>query len=285
MARVFLDIDGVLANWCDGFIKAFGAQDIYEPLIRNGEFCKFDEDKNFKYYSKNYVKFDQYINKDREFTQKTINDLGESFWFELDLLPWANFVYEWLSARHCVYLLSNPGFFDNSRSAKFKWVKKNFGDSAAKRMILTRDKELVGDRCSILIDDLKYNCKDYLKSGKYALLFPNQFYLSSLENPTILFLEGVFCEFFEFYEKTKDSSDRIKRDFLARENKELSDSNIELIDLLNKHRRKSGELEALCKDLININDLNCSDVANLAAKMRNGKFEIILDCINKKYGR
>lgn len=283
MAQVFLDIDGVLANWCDGFIKAFGAQDIYEPLIKNGEFCKFDEDKNFRYYSKNYVKFDQYINKDREFTQKTINDLGESFWLELDLLPWANFVYEWLSARHCVYLLSNPGFFDNSRSAKFKWVKKNFGDFAARRMVLARDKELVGDQYSILIDDLKYNCKDYLKSGKHALLFPNQFHLSSLEGPVILFLEGVFCEFFEKYEEIKNDPHRILNLILSEGVKENSESSVDLVRLLSDERRKSRELETLCNNLVKLNVDNVKDISKALNKMKRDQLKINFDDIRKKY--
>lgn len=153
--RVFLDLDGVLADFIGGVLK-----------LHNLPYSHIKDMKGSygvaKYLNLSEKDFWGELNKHPDFwhslsTTKEANDLVENIYSLVD--------------SSSVYLLTSPSRNEHAYSGKYLWVKKHFPDLLP-RLILTSHKHLLADRFHILVDDSDKNCNDFKKAGGNAILFP-----------------------------------------------------------------------------------------------------------------
>jgi len=154
--RVFIDLDGVVANWERSAIKLLGfKEELVVPEIVKGK--KLEE------------LFPQ-INQ-------LIEDEGIDFWLGLEPFYWTQKLFEEMKRYGKVAILSsggnihrNPKRVANANCGKSYWVNKHLPETP---LILTREKHLCAQRNSILIDDNYEKVRDFVKYGGAAFHWPH----------------------------------------------------------------------------------------------------------------
>ncbi len=147
---VFLDLDGVIKDWCSGIFELF---DI-DPIDVVG-----------------YHDIDNYVKKfhgisNTYFWEKQDKD----FWLGLDFFPWADALIDMLPYDK-VCLLTKPT--KNNAGWAQEWIRINMPE------FFRDDKYLIGpgkhycaDGNALLIDDSDTNVINFRKFGGKAILFP-----------------------------------------------------------------------------------------------------------------
>lgn len=147
---VFLDLDGVLADFVSSALEALGKS--------------IDLNQQLEYSIENWFGITQ-----KEFWL-TIDSYGEDFWRNLDVYPWARELVN-MMPKHDTYILSSPSRNPVSSSGKVAWVQANFPKLKGK-IILTSHKHLLSSPNRILIDDSEHKINPFIKSGGEGILFP-----------------------------------------------------------------------------------------------------------------
>jgi len=153
--RIFCDIDGV----CSDFDKSAC------------EICDIDlEDKEVREHLKKGGRIEKYIS-DEEMWDR-INDAGEDFWADMELLPWAKDLYNALEkeAGNLLAFLTSPSDNPVCAAGKVKWIKKHFD---TKNFIITPRKHFCAGPNSILVDDTQKKVDQFIKHGGKAFLWPS----------------------------------------------------------------------------------------------------------------
>ena len=141
---VYLDMDGVLANWTKAMCDGLG-----HPYPKNTEF-------ESTYWLRDH------------FSRKQIDTVADSlqFWESIEKYPWADEIVEIVNK--CSdewFFLTKPMPFTNCWHGKALWIKKHFPKHFQKLIIIQGSKAKccnVGN--SILIDDCLKNISDWEKS-------------------------------------------------------------------------------------------------------------------------
>ena len=126
--KIFLDLDGVLHNFSDQLFKSLLLHPKDILLMKQG--VKLDY-----YFLANFL--------GKELHDNTVINGGEDFWYNIDLLPWANQLYNLcveLVGLDNVYFLSSYGKFHAAATPKAVNIKKQFN---SEQLILTAYKELL----------------------------------------------------------------------------------------------------------------------------------------------
>lgn len=148
--RIFLDLDGVIRDWCDGIFKLFDCEPV--PVT------SWDSIVNYvcKLYgiSKTYF----WERQDKE------------FWVGLKMFPWARELIDLLPYRK-VCILTSPTL--TSAGYNQAWIKKYlpefFND---KKYLIGPAKHFCADKYSVLIDDSDKNIDMFAYYGGHTILFP-----------------------------------------------------------------------------------------------------------------
>lgn len=157
---VFLDMDGVLADFVGGYCKLTGRdrEELEERWLTEhpGEWM-----------------LPKVLGCSLEEFWEPINKAGEEFWTGLE--PTRHF-WDIIDAVEICYsgdwfILSSPSRCHSSHSGKVKWLKNMFG-SSFDRFMLTPHKELLAGPDRILIDDSDRNCDLFEAKGGRAYVFP-----------------------------------------------------------------------------------------------------------------
>ena len=152
--RILVDIDGVCGNFNKSSCKI----------------CDIDiEDDEVRKHLKGGGRIDKFIS-DEEMWDK-INEAGEDFWADMELLPWARDLYNTLEKKgDLLAFLTSPSDNPICAAGKIKWIKKHFD---TKNFIITPRKHFCATPNSILVDDTQKKVDQFIKYGGNAFLWPN----------------------------------------------------------------------------------------------------------------
>lgn len=166
--RIFIDIDGVLADWLGKACETCGIDDNdskIRDVLKDGGMLQDLRD---------------YIKDENEMWQK-IEKEGSDWWRDLELLPWAKKLYNEMDKLGEVALLTSNGkiteYVDSAGSAakgKCEWVKKHFNTNS---LIIAHDKHFCASSNTILIDDSPDKIEKFIEWGGHGFLWPNQYRL------------------------------------------------------------------------------------------------------------
>jgi len=156
---VFLDLDGVIADFPGGVAKIFGRDpsEIKWPKREPWEWV--DDDLPDALGITPYTMWQE------------IKKAGAAFWADLDPYPWAKEVVEYLHAEYRLYFLTTPHGALDSAKGKMVWVEI-FSYGMSDRIILTSQKHLLAGWGRLLIDDKPEMVKRFADCGGVGILWP-----------------------------------------------------------------------------------------------------------------
>lgn len=158
MIRIFLDQDGVLANFADASVKLHASisncSEEYEP-------------SSWDYYKDWGISSNEFWH--------LINE-KEDFWHNLEKFEYFDDLIKLIENYDPNFkILTSPTNAENCYAGKFYWLNQNFQFKVGDRAILHSDKSaLVKDEDCVLIDDAEHNCEEWETAGGCAILFPQQ---------------------------------------------------------------------------------------------------------------
>lgn len=180
----FIDMDGVLCDFHNHFMKHKGYAD---PYIGGNNLGKsYQEALNLS-------------------NNQLFGDLKASFWASIPKTSYADYIIERAEARTC-YILTSPLGVDTQECAAYHWrsttkpkpddtwkgvsLEANLQCIAGKQMWIMRHypafmanrriifcspKEIAANKHSCLIDDLDHQCKNFEKEGGHVLKVPHPY--------------------------------------------------------------------------------------------------------------
>lgn len=155
--RIFIDMDGVLANFWDGLLAAHATDDPYATPANLG----VDADENVLG-----------LTKDQFWAPCSIE-----FWANLAPLPNCYKVIEMaekLVDHEDICILTSPhlgkpyGCFDG----KMEWLDKHL-PGYSRRALIGKPKRMCANYASVLIDDNAKNCAKFEEAGGDSILYPS----------------------------------------------------------------------------------------------------------------
>lgn len=147
---IFLDIDGVLANFVEGACQLHGI----DPNFPNRKFWKPDP-------------------SDKQFWSR-INSRGYAFWEDLPKYSWADQLLGICQehADRVSFCSSVDPRGSAAAQGKYEWLFKHFGYKRAARAVITRKKFLLAGPNRILIDDSYDQLNRFYQWGGRSIMFP-----------------------------------------------------------------------------------------------------------------
>ncbi len=162
--RLFVDLDGVVADWLGRAIDSFGIN-TKNPTVR-------------QILSTDVRGLEQLI--DPDFMWRVIDAGEEQWWHEIKLFSWSQYLIselELLSPGN-VCFLTQPGKQGTSAHGKSDWIRKHFG---TEQFLLGAPKHFCANRYSFLIDDSPWKIDKFNQAGGHGILFPNSFAIQAKE--------------------------------------------------------------------------------------------------------
>lgn len=154
--RIFLDLDGVLANLVRAFCNQFNVDYPSDKLLDYSE-------------TRRALDIDPKTSPFEEF-EETLE-----FWTTVPVFPYTETLVRDISKLgKDWYILSKPTHSMHSWSGKYMWVKNNLPadlDCTSRLILHPGDKSSVCRPRDILVDDLSENCDDWLSAGGDAFLW------------------------------------------------------------------------------------------------------------------
>lgn len=150
---IFLDLDGVLANFVKSAMKELNITDYYIPRgVRPIE----------KWGG---------VNVSTEQFWKAIDLGGEQFWENLDKYTWSDDLFRFCQLNGTTFFLTAPSRNPKCSSGKMKWIKRNYPHMVGKT-IMTKHKYLLAAPDRVLIDDTEDQIDSFVQWGGNGILFP-----------------------------------------------------------------------------------------------------------------
>lgn len=156
---IFLDMDGVLADFNTSTCKLFGTT--YEELIKTWSVNEWDMATPMGLSNKEFY--------------KKLRSAGEEFWFTLEPYPWALDLWKLCKSYGETYILTYPTHDPGCISGKIKWMKKYLNkDKWMNRFFIGEHKYMLAQEDRILIDDHNENVIDFGIHGGNGVIFPRR---------------------------------------------------------------------------------------------------------------
>jgi 5'(3')-deoxyribonucleotidase len=149
--RIFLDQDGVLANWQQHVFDTF---DVASPThIQRAEYdtwkcCGFTTENDF------WRKLDEY---------------GDEWWANIPPFEYTQDLWQLCNRIAPTCILTKTGPNPSAASGKMKWIDKHLNTH---NFLMGRVKRFCAGPQALLIDDKEKNCMDFVKHGGNAFLWP-----------------------------------------------------------------------------------------------------------------
>lgn len=155
MKQIFLDMDGVLANFTKSASRVFG---------------KDPEDLNWS------LGHDEVHNvvgvADHDEFWNTIDKEGPEFWANLEPFPWRDELWNLCDSFAPVAIATSPSRKPASAMGKIQWLQKWKGAEFRDYVIIPRRKHLLARPGVVLIDDHDKHINGWISAGGTAITFP-----------------------------------------------------------------------------------------------------------------
>lgn len=156
--NILLDMDGVLSDFLGGAIKV----------------CNDLTGKNYttEEYARTFGKWG--IN---DFYGIPIDEMWRGieetpdYWYNLEVLPWAKELYEWLSEIGTVTIVTSPPLQTECATQKMNWLRYHLMVEPPEVFIGSRKYLMAGN--GVLIDDWDVNVNKFREAGGEAILIPS----------------------------------------------------------------------------------------------------------------
>ena len=156
--QLLLDMDGVLADFLGGALTVLNKK--FNRDITIEEYAtKFGKWETYDYYG---ITIKQFWN--------TIHH-KKNFWYNLEPLPWAKELYEFLSSIGHVTIVTSPSADPRCALEKLRWLKKHL-DIRSEAVFIGQRKYLMAGN-GLLIDDYYANVENFRRFGGEAILVPS----------------------------------------------------------------------------------------------------------------
>jgi len=153
---IYLDMDGVLANFVGAAARAFG----------------FTEAELLKRWVPGEYSVHKPLGLEAEhLLWARLNLKGRSFWSEIELYPWAEELWALCSSFAPTFIATSPARDPDSSAGKVEWLQRWRG-TEFRDYVITPKKELLATPGALLIDDLEANVDKWRERGGRAVLFP-----------------------------------------------------------------------------------------------------------------
>ena len=158
IGRIYLDMDGVLADWIRGVAMLFTTNP--DALMAN-----WDHEAGSDICPQLGISMDMLWQR--------IDCAGEAFWSGLPAFPWTHYLWQSCQDIARTTVLSSPSWHPSSLAGKLQWLDKHFGGPVAfRRYLIGPEKRAVAAPGRVLIDDREKMCLEWEEEGGKAILFP-----------------------------------------------------------------------------------------------------------------
>lgn len=155
--HVFIDMDGVMADWVGAVCDLFG---------------RFQEDYVSRNWTPGEYSIEQILNISTERLWATINRQGIDWWAHLEPLPWWRDLLAIVEAAEVeTSILTAPGRCDHALTGKGRWLNQHLPTYRG-RLHMTKEKHLLAGPDRLLIDDSDENCRRFIEAGGAAIVYP-----------------------------------------------------------------------------------------------------------------
>ena len=155
IVHIFIDLDGVLADWVAGVLDLFGTGALSKSDWPAGEYS---------------IERVLGISTDRLWS--VINRQGSEWWAHLEPLPqYAALLGLIWSTEVEASILTAPGVCDYEWTGKAQWVARH-AQEYRHSLHMSQDKALLAGPGRLLIDDSDENCRRFIEAGGQAIVYP-----------------------------------------------------------------------------------------------------------------
>lgn len=175
---VFLDMDGVIADFVGSTCKAHGLESPYGNTNCLGIF-----------------EMEQCWGMSEEDFWKPLGTF--EFWADMPKTPEADEIVDFLLCKfgkENICILTNPSFYDGCISAKKQWVKKNY-PMLAGQMLFGSQKQFLAGSGRFLVDDRDKNIQSFNKFGGHGITVPRPWNHRYFYSDTVM--QFIKSEFFQ----------------------------------------------------------------------------------------
>ena len=179
--KVFVDLDGIVADFVGGVFKLHGLDPESPSLLFKGSY------DIARVLGMSIEDFWGHLDSD------------ETFWASLEKTSDAdeimNLVEQRAQSTGDIYFLSSPARNPRCHYGKAQWVSKHY-PKYINRLILTGHKHFLAGRDRVLIDDSDENCKKFSAERGKSLLYPRPWNSKHLfSSQALSFFEKEFRRF------------------------------------------------------------------------------------------
>lgn len=163
--NLYLDLDDVLVPWKSTVFRMM--HDSRCEIMGRGQALEF----SIHCVLGNFDKLDELLGG-RRAMMKLVNDAGPEFWANLPKYPHADRLLSIPDQLPFVNLriLTNPSNFRHSYDGKIDWAVRNHFPWT--KMVITKEKWLLANSHSLLVDDLAMNCEKFRIAGGRSIQWP-----------------------------------------------------------------------------------------------------------------
>jgi hypothetical protein len=155
ITRIFLDLDGVLADWATAAIRLHDR----------------DPETVLGAWPPGVYELATVLGISGNALWRPIDAAGAAFWAELEPLPWMLELFEACQRLAPTTILTAPSKHPSTPGGKTAWLQRHFG-SSFRGYLIGPDKAACARRGAVLIDDRDEGCKAFEAAGGHAVVFP-----------------------------------------------------------------------------------------------------------------
>lgn len=168
---ILLDMDGVLADFVGGICRLRGEEVRWPDHNRLPEFFGYGSSTEMWSY---------------------IDTEGDTFWRQLEILPWARQLVDVCQQHGRVMICTSPSANPACAAGKMQWLQNFFSDRFFREFVITPRKWVCAGPRTVLIDDHPRHCQEFQQAGGHAFLWPMPW--NADERETGMTQEQVFYE-------------------------------------------------------------------------------------------
>jgi len=169
---ILLDIDGVMVDLVEGICNLFGKtqEDIKEEWRVKSNFW---EDERISIV----------LDTNTQEIWDKLEAASPNFWMEMKEFSWAKEMWDWCRGASPTYFVTAPTPYPGCLTGKQAWMQAFTGDRIFSDYMIGKPKFLCAGPDRVLVDDSRCNCREFIKAGGRAVLFPRYYNGNEAENP------------------------------------------------------------------------------------------------------